>query len=165
MASEKSLKAKKNIVDEISSKIKDSESIIIFSYQGMTVADVTKLRNELRKTDSEMKIYKNTLARRAFSETGLNDEKFWEGPNAIIFGKSLLEPIKIISKFQKDNEHVVIRSGLADGKVMDTNTINEYASIPSKEGLLNMFAAGIMEHARNFAICVDLYAKKLEEEK
>ena len=165
MASEKSLNAKKNVVNEISEKIKNSESIIIFSYQGMTVADVTKLRNELRAAESEMKIYKNTLAQRAFSETGLDDEKFWEGPNAIIFGKTLLEPIKIISKYEKENDFITIRSGMADGKVLDLETIKEYASIPSKEGLLNMIAAGIMEHAKNFAICVDLYAKKLEEEK
>jgi len=165
MASEKSLKAKKDIVNEISDKIKNSESVIVFSYQGMNVADVTKLRNELREANSEMKIYKNTLARRAFSDTGLNDEEFWQGPNAIIFGSTLLEPIKIISNFGKDNECIKIRSGIADGKVLDIDTINEYASIPSREGLLNMFAAGIMEHARNFAICVDLYAKKLEEEK
>lgn len=165
MASEKSLAAKKNVVNEISDKIKSSESVIIFSYQGMSVADVTKLRNELREAGSEMKIYKNTLARRAFLETGLNDEKFWEGPNAIIFGSTLLEPIKIISKFEKDLEHIEIRSGLAGGEVIDKDAIKEYASIPSREGLLTMFAAGIMEHARNFAICVDLYAKKLEEEK
>ena len=165
MASEKSLAAKKNVVNEISDKIKSSESVIIFSYQGMSVADVTKLRNELREAGSEMKIYKNTLARRAFAETGLNDEKFWEGPNAIIFGKTLLEPIKIISKYEKDLEPIEIRSGLANGEVIDTNAIKEYASIPSREGLLTMFASGIMEHARNFAICIDLYAKKLEEEK
>ncbi len=165
MASEKSLNAKKSIVNEISDKIKNSESIIIFSYQGMNVSDITKLRNELREAQSEMKIYKNTLARRAFSDTGLNEESFWEGPNAIIFGSTLLEPIKIISKYEKDNDAVKIRSGIADGKVMDADVIHEYASIPSKEGLLNMFAAGIMEHAKNFAICVDLYAKKLEEEK
>lgn len=165
MASEKNLSAKKEIVSEISEKIKDSASVIVFSYQGMTVADMSKLRSELKKSGSEIKIYKNTLAKRAFNDLKIENEEFWEGPNAILFGNELLEPIKVISKFSKENKNVVIRTGVADGKVLSLDEIKSYAEIPSREGLLSMFAGGLMEHVRNFAIGVDMYAKKLEENK
>jgi large subunit ribosomal protein L10 len=163
MASEKNLKAKQNVVKEITSKINDSASVIVFSYQGMTVADMDALRNELRKSNSEVKIYKNTLAKRAFNDANIQNDEFWEGPNAILFGSELLEPIKVISKFSKNNEHIVIRTGLADGKILTLDEIKAYAEIPSREGLLCMFASGLMQHAKEFAIGLDLYAKKLEE--
>ena len=109
MASEKNLNAKKDIVKEISEKIKNSESVLVFSYQGMTVADMAKLRNELKKSDSEIKIYKNTLAKRAFEDVNLKSDEIWEGPNAILFGKELLEPIKVLSNAAKDNDNIEIR--------------------------------------------------------
>lgn len=163
MASAKNLAVKQDIVKEITDKIQNSTSVIVFSYQGMTVADLADLRTELRKSDSEVKIYKNTLAKRAFQDANIDNAEFWEGPNAILFGKDLLEPIKVISKFSKENEHIEIRTGLADGKILTLDEIKAYAEIPSREGLLTMFAAGLMEHAKKFAIGVDLYAKKIEE--
>lgn len=163
MASEKNLNLKKEVVNEISEKIKNSASVIVFTYQGMTVADMAALRNELKKSNSEVKIYKNTLAKRAFNDANIKNDEFWEGPNAILFGSELLEPIKVISKFSKENDHIEIRTGLADGKILTIDEIKAYAEIPSMEGLLTMFAGGLMEHVRNVAIGLDLYAKKLEE--
>ena len=163
MASEKNLNAKKETVKEISDKLKNSASIIVFSYQGMTVEDMANLRKELKKSNSEVKIYKNTLAKRAFTDANINNEEFWEGPNAILFGSELLEPIKVISKFSKDNEHIKIRTGLADGKILTLDEIKAYAEIPSREGLLTMIASGLMEYVKEVAIGIDMYAKKLEE--
>ena len=90
-------------------------------------------------------------------------DDFLEGPNAIVFGKDLLEPIKAISNFAKDHENLEIRVGIISGEVADINVINEYASIPSMEGLLTMLARGMMEHVSNLAIGLNLYAEKLEE--
>lgn len=165
MASEKSLNLKKEVVSEISDKIKNSASVIVFTYQGLTVADLANLRRELKKSNSEVKVYKNTLAKRAFEDAKIENSEFWEGPNAILFGGDLLEPIKVISEFSKDNDAVEIKTGYADGKILSLEDIKAYATIPSREGLLSMFAGGLMQHARNFAIGVDLYAKKLEENK
>ncbi len=163
MASEKILNAKKEVVSEIVDKINSSASVIVFTYQGMTVADMAKLRNELKKSNSEVKIYKNTLAKRAFNDANIKNDEFWEGPNAILFGSELLEPIKVISKFSKENKNIEIRTGYADGKILTLDEIKSYADIPSMEGLLTMFAGGLMEHVRNVAIGLDLYAKKMEE--
>ena len=163
MASAENLKVKNEVVSEITDRVKNSESVILFSYQGSTVADLSALRRELRKANSELKIYKNTLVKRALDDLKINIDGFLEGPNAIIFGKDLLEPIKVISKFAKENENLEIRVGIISGEVADINVINEYASIPSMEGLLTMLAGGMIEHVRNLSIGLNLYAEKLEE--
>ena len=129
----------------------------------MTVADLSELRVKLREADATVKVYKNTLLKRALDELNINFEGFLEGPNAILFGKNLLEPIKVLADFAKDHEKLEIRVGIISGSVADLATINEYASIPSREGLLTMLAAGMMEHVRNLSIALNLYAEGKEE--
>lgn len=163
MASAQNLKAKNEVVNEITESIKNSEAVILFTYQGLTVSELSDLRRELRKSDSELKIFKNTLTKRALDGLKINLDDFLEGPNAIIFGKDLLEPIKVISKFAKDHSKVEIRVGIISGDVADVNVINEYASIPSMEGLLTMLAGGMIEHIKNLSISLNLYADQLEE--
>ena len=162
MASTKILDMKKTIVDEITNSIKDSESVILFQYQGLTVAELSELRCKLRETDATVKVYKNTLLKRALDDLNLNFDGFLEGPNAICFGKNLLEPIKVLSEFAKDHEKMEIRVGIISGSVADLATIKEYATIPSRDGLLTMFAGGLMEHMRNFSIAVNLLAESKE---
>ena len=163
MASEKILNAKREVVNEIADKIKNSESVVLFSYQGLTVADMAELRSKLKEANGEVKIYKNTLVRRATDEMNLDMANVLEGPNAIIFGKELLEPIKVLSKFIKDHKCTEIRSGIINGEVVGIDTINEYASIPSMEGLLTMLAGGMIEHVKNLSIALNLYAEGLEK--
>ena len=162
MASSKILESKKAIVSEITDKIKNSESVILFEYQGLTVAEISELRRKLREAKGEVRIYKNTLLKRALDELNLSFDGFLEGPNAIMFGTDLLEPIKVIADFAKDHDKMQIRVGIINGDVAELSVINEYASIPSYEGLLTMLAAGMMEHVRNLAIGLNMYAEKLE---
>ncbi len=163
MASAKILEEKKNVVEEIKNNIKNSESVVIFTYQGLTVSDLSELRKELKSTDSEVKIYKNTLFKRAVDDLGINLDGFLEGPNAILFGKELLEPIKIISKFAKDHENANITVGIIDGAPADLNVLREYASIPSRDGLLTMLAGGMIQYVKDLAIGLNLYAEQLEK--
>ena len=163
MASQKILEAKKEIVNTIVDNIKNSESVILFQYQGLTVSDLSELRVKLREANATVKVYKNTLLKRALDELNLSFEGFLEGPNAILFGKDLLEPIKVLADFTKDHDKVEIRIGIISGSVADLATIKEYASIPSREGLLTMLAAGMMEHVRNLSIALNLYAEGKEE--
>ena len=95
MASTKILEQKKLVVDEIVNKLKSSESVIIFQYQGLTVEELSELRKELKNVDSEVKVYKNTLLKRAADELNLNLDEFLEGPKAILLGQELLEPLSI----------------------------------------------------------------------
>ena len=164
MASKKILEAKSAVVSEISEKVKASESVIVFSYQGLTVAEFTELRRNLKDANGEVKIYKNTLVRRALNDLSIGmDDAFLEGPNAIVFGESLLEPIKVLSKFAKEHEKATIRVGIISGNVASLETINEYASIPSREGLLTQLAGGMIQYVRDLSIALNLYSEQLEK--
>ena len=162
MASAKVLESKKQTVDAIVNKIQNSESVILFQYQGLTVAEMTELRKELLKVDAEVKVYKNTLLKRAMDEIGKDVDSFLSGPNAVLFGKNLLEPIKVISNFAKDHKKLEIRVGIISGNVADIDVIKDYASIPSREGLLTMLAGGMIQYVRDLAIGLNLYAEQLE---
>ena len=93
----------------------------------------------------------------------LNLDAFLEGPNAILFGKDLLEPIKAISEFAKEHDKAGIRVGIISGAKADLDVIKEYASIPSREGLLTMLAGGMIGIARDLSICLDLYSQQKEQ--
>ncbi len=162
MASEKILNEKKLIVKEIIDNIKNSESVILFQYQGLSVSDLSELRNKLNEIDSTVKIYKNTLLKRALDELKINMDEFLDGPNAILFGKELLEPIKIISNFAKDHDKLNIRVGIISGDVASLDEIKKYANIPSREGLLTMLAGGMIQYVKDLSISLNLYAEKLE---
>jgi len=162
MASEKILNEKKIIVSEIIDNIKNSESVILFQYQGLTVAEMSELRNKLNEVGSSVKIYKNTLLKRALSEVNVNMDEFLEGPNAVLFGETLLEPIKIIAEFAKEHEKLNIRVGIISGDVASLDVIKEYASIPSREGLLTMLAGGMIQYVKDLSISLNLYAEQLE---
>lgn len=163
MASEKILNAKKETVAEITSKLKGSESVVLFRYALSTVADMQELRRELKKIDSEVKVYKNTLVRKALDDMNIDLSSFLEGPNAIVFGKDLLEPIKALDEFAKNHGNIEVITGIINGEVVSLDTIKDYASTPSMDTLLTQIAAGLMQHVKNVAVGLDMYAKKLEE--
>lgn len=165
MASEKILDAKRQTVAEITDKLKNSKSVVLFKYSESTVKDMQELRRELKKVDSEVKIYKNTLVKRALDDMNIDLSSFLEGPNAIVFGSEILEPIKALDSFAKKHNNIQVITGIVDGEVVTLDTINNYASIPSREGLLTMFAGGLIEHVKNLSIALNLYAEKLGEEK
>ena len=164
MASKSILNAKEAVVKEIKASVQNSESVLLFSYQGLTVAEISELRRNLRNAQGDVKIYKNTLVKRALDELNIQmDTSFLEGPNAIVFGKELLEPIKVLSKFAKEHDKAVIRVGVISGSVADLETINSYASIPSREGLLTQLAGGMIQYVRDLSIALNLYAEQIEK--
>ena len=84
MASAKILEGKKAIVNEIKDNIQNSESVVIFTYQGLTVSELSELRRELKKTDSEVKVYKNTLFKRAIDDLEINLDGFLEDRKSVV---------------------------------------------------------------------------------
>ena len=164
MASKKILEAKEETVKTIEKAIKDSESVILFKYQGLTVSEISELRGNLRNNNGELKIYKNTLVKRALDNLKIDMEpSFLEGPNAIVFGKDLLEPIKVLNDFVKNHDKAEIRIGIIGGDIAPLATILEYANIPSREGLLTQLAGGMIEYVRELSIALNLYSEKLEK--
>ncbi len=163
MASEKNLKLKKSVVEEIKNKLDKSKTFLLLDYQGLTVSEFDSLRRSLRENGTDIKIYKNTLMDIALKDKKIGLNEFMAGPNAYLFSDGIIEPIKIVSEFAKDHPSLEIRVGYVDNEVIDKNVINEYASIPSMKGLLTMFAGGLIEHVKNLSIALNLYADKLEK--
>ena len=135
----------------------------IFDRNIENIKALSELRKKLREVKAEVKVYKNTLLKRALDDLKLSLDGFLEGPNAILFGESLLEPIKVIADFAKDHEKLSIRVGIISGDVADLATINEDANIPSYEGLLTMLAGGMIQYVRDLSIGLNLYAESLEK--
>ncbi|MFA5603545.1 MAG: 50S ribosomal protein L10 [Bacilli bacterium] len=163
MANQKILEKKQEIIDEISNNIKESQSVVFFEYSGLSVVDLTELRRNLKESDSEFKVYKNTLAERALNDLEIDLKDYLVGPKAIAFGKDAVAPIKILSEFAKKNKALEIKVGIVEGKITTIDTLNELAKIPSREGLLTQVASGLMGVVRDLSICLDLHSQNLEK--
>ena len=163
MASKEILKQKEATVKEITDKLDSSKTFLLLNYQGLTVSELRELRQSLREVNSDIKVYKNTLMSLALKNKNIELNDYMQGPNAYLFSESIIEPIKVVSKFAKDHPALEVRVGYIDNEVVDTTVISKYATIPSMEGLLTMFAGGLMEHVRNLSIGLNLYAEKLEK--
>ena len=90
-------------------------------------------------------------------------KEYLEGPSAISFSTDELAPVRVLSDFAKKHEALQLKVGIVEGKVATEDKLKEYASIPSREGLLTMLAGGLMATVRDLSICLDLYAKEKEE--
>ena len=163
MASKRILEQKQAVVKEITDKLDNAKTFLLLNYQGLTVSEFAELRRSLREVNSDVKIYKNTLMNLALKDKNIELSDYMEGPNAYLFADSIIEPIKVVSKFAKDHPALEVRVGYIDNQIADKKVISEYATIPSMEGLLTMFAGGLIEHVRNLSIGLNLYAEKLEE--
>ena len=163
MANAKILEQKQVVIDEIKEKFANAKSIVLFDPRGLKVSEVTELRRNLRESGSDYKVYKNTLAKRAIADSGLELDNYLEGPTAISFSSDELAPVKIISEFAKNHEALELKAGVVEGKVANVEELNSYASIPSREGLLTMLAGGLIGTVRDLSICLDLYSKEKEE--
>lgn len=162
MANIKIIEKKQEVVNEIVDKVKEANTTVIFEYQGLTVSETNELRRKLRESGSDYKVYKNTLAKRAMDTLKIDLGEL-EGPKAIAFGTDTIAPIKALSDFAKDHPALELKMGIVDGEIADEAKLKTLASIPSRDTLLTMFAAGLMEHVKNVAICLDLHAQNLEE--
>jgi len=163
MANAKIIEKKAEVVSEIKEKFQNAKSVVLFDYRGLTVAEVTELRRALREGNADYKVYKNTLAKRAVDELNIELGQFLEGPSAISFSTDELSPVKIISEFAKKHSALELKAGIVEGKVANSEELEKYAAIPSREGLLTMLAGGLIGTVRDLSICLDLYSKEKEE--
>ena len=163
MASKRILEQKENTVKEITDKISNSKTFLLLNYQGLTVSEIAELRSSLREVNSDIKVYKNTLMNLALKNKNIELNDYMSGPNAYLFSESIIEPIKVVSKFAKEHPALEVRVGYIDNQVVGKDVISQYATIPSMEGLLTMFAGGLIEHVKNLSIGLNLYAEKIEK--
>ena len=162
MPSAKVLDEKKAIVNEIKSKVEESKTLVLFDYSGISDAVGKSLRKELRNNDSDYKIYKNTLLKLAFKDLNIDLDSYLDGPTAIAFSKDDIAAIKVLSKCAKDNSTLELKAGVVEGNVADKNALNEFAKIPSREGLYTMLAGGMIGIIKDLSIALNLYTEQKE---
>ncbi len=163
MASEKILMQKQTVIDEIKDRAEKASTIVLFDYRGITDSEAKELRIKLRETNSDYKVYKNTLMARAFNDLGIDLSEGLTGPSAFAFSDDQVAPIKVLSDFAKSHPALVLKVGIIDGEKADAAKLAEYAALPSREQLLTMLAGGMIGIARDLSICLDLYSQQKEE--
>ena len=163
MASQKILEQKQVVIDEIKERASNAKTIVLFDYRGMTDSETKELRVKLRESNSDYKVYKNTLMARAFNDLGIDLNEALNGPSAFAYGEDQIAPIKTLSEFAKDHPALVLKVGIVDGEKADQAKLAEYATIPSREGLLTMLAGGMIGLVKDLSICLDLYSQQKED--
>ena len=153
------LKSKQEIVEKISESFKESASMTIVEYRGLTVAEISELKKSLKAAGSTFTVYKNTLVTRASEKLGYSElNQYLSGSNAFVFSKEINAGPKVLAKFAKRNELLVIKAGIAEGKVMDAQGMKTIASLPDKNGLLSMFLSCLNAPIQKFAATVKAVA-------
>ena len=157
MASEKILNQKKKEVEELAEKFKKAKLVLLTDYKGINVEDVTKLRASLRTTDTEYKVIKNNITRRALEACGVEGlEDQLLGTTAVIMGyEDYLEPLKAIYNYSKDNEFYKIKGGIIEGKVVSAEEIITLAKLPSRETLIAQLAGALLGNVTKLAVALD----------
>ena len=163
MASEVILKQKQVVIDEIKERAQSANSIVLFDYRGITDAEAKELRIKLRESNADYKVYKNTLMARAFNDLGIDLGDALTGPSAFAFSDDQIAPVKVLSEFAKEHPALALKVGIVDGEIADQAKLAEYATLPSRDGLLTMLAGGMIGIVRDLSICLDLYSQQKEE--
>jgi large subunit ribosomal protein L10 len=144
---------KEAVVAEIRGKIEAATAVIITEYRGLTVTNLAALRLSLRQHGAEYRVYKNTLARFAAREAGIEGlDDFLVGPTALTFVHGDVAAVaKSLKDFAKTNQNLVLQGGVVDGKAVSASYIDVLASLPSHEAMLGQFAGLLLALPRNMA--------------
>ena len=136
---------KEAVISDVTGLAAKAQTLVIAEYRGITVADMTKLRNTARSNGVSLSVLKNTLARRAVAGSAfevVSDQM--TGPLIYGFSEDAVAAAKVVAEFAKTNDKLVIRAGAYGGKALDVNGVKQLASIPSKEVLLSQLL-GLMQ--------------------
>ena len=147
------VEVKQPIVEKIAEEIKDAQSVVLVDYRGLTVAQDTELRKQLREAGVIYKVYKNTMMKRAFEGTefaALDD--CLEGPSAIAISKDdATAPARILAKYAKQFPALELIAGVVEGAYNDQAGIQALSQVPSREELLGKLLGSIQSPITNFA--------------
>ena len=167
MASEKILKAKQEQVSALKDKMTNSISGVVVDYRGITVADDTRLRKELREAGVEYRVIKNNILRRAAQEAGLADlTAYTTGTTAFaVSAEDPIAPAKILNRFAEASRGAYsIKGGFMEGKVMTGEEVQALAKLPGKTELLTMLCMALNGNIRGLAVALNAVAEKNGEE-
>ncbi|MDM8311190.1 LSU ribosomal protein L10P [Clostridium cadaveris] len=151
-------------VEEIKEKLQKSQSVILASYQGLTVEEDTQLRKSLREAGVEYKVYKNTLVILAAKELGIEGlDKHLQGPISIAIGyDDVTAPARILNDFAKTHKKLELKAGLVQGEIYDADKVKQLANIPSKDILIAKLLGSIKSPLSKFAYLLNAIKESKE---
>lgn len=131
---------KKFIVEELEKEIRNANPLVFTDYSRVKAINLTQLRAQLRGVNSNYRVVQNSLFLKALQNTGSGDKYagYLTGPTAVAYGgKDVIEVIKALMKFVKDNPNaLVIKGGIVDNQFFELKGLEVLAKLPSKEALL-----------------------------
>jgi len=156
------IEIKKPIVEEISANIEGAQSVVLVDHRGLTVAQDTELRKQLREAGVVYKVYKNTMLNFAFKGTEFEGlAPYLEGPSAIAISKDdATAPARILCKFAKTAPNLEVKGGVVEGTVYDAKGIEAISAVPSKEELLGKLLGSIQSPISNLARVLNQIAEQ-----
>ena len=164
MPNAKVLSEKQAIVAALTEQLQNAASGVLVDYKGITVAEDTALRAELRQNDVQYSVVKNTLVRFALDDTGLGElDEHLHGTTALaVCADDPIAPMRVINKYSKkfNGEKFIIKAGFMDGKVLELNEIKKLAELPSKEVLQAQVMGTMLAPITSLAIVIKAIAEK-----
>ena len=155
---------KEQEIKSIAEKFAKSKGAFIVDFKGMKVEQVTSLRKKLHGSKSEMKVVRNTLAKRALKDYPQVDQALsgsLKGTNAVVFSyEEVNATAKVLADFAKDVEILQIKTGVMDGEALNDAKIKFLATLPGKDQLRAMFLGVLQAPGSKLARCLNEYAKK-----
>jgi large subunit ribosomal protein L10 len=152
---------KQAVIEQVTGLAAKAQTLVMAEYRGITVADMTKLRNDARSKGVNLSVLKNTLARRAVAGSAFEVVgNQMTGPLIYGFSVDAVAAAKVVADFAKTNDKLVIRGGAFAGKALDVNGVKRLASIPSKEVLLAQLCGLLMSPISRTAVVLGALAAK-----
>ncbi len=157
MPNAKVLSEKQAIVEALAQRIQNAGAGILVDYKGITVAEDTELRTELRKAGVDYTVVKNTLTRKALDKLGMNDlDHVLNGTTSLATAESdPIAPFRIISDYSKKlGERFNVKAAFMEGKVLSESEIAEMAELPSKDALYAKVLGTMIAPITGLAVCL-----------
>jgi len=145
--------AKVATVDEVKAKVDSTSTALVTEYRGLTVAEISNVRRQLRTLGADYKVFKNTLVRRAVAGTSAEPiAQFLEGPTAIAFVDGDVSAVaKALRDLAKASPKLILKGGVLDGKALGPKDISALADLPSRDVLLAQIAGALASPLRTMA--------------
>lgn len=165
MANEQIVAKKAEKVAEVVEKLQKASSVVVFDYRGLTVAEDTALRVEMRKNGVEYTVLKNHIVSRALESMNVEGmSEMLKGPSAFAISyDDAVTPARILKGFVKKVKKGEVKGGIVEGAVTDAKAMDAIADLPSREVLIARLLGSMMSPISGLAIVLDQIAKKKAE--
>ena len=163
MANIQNIERKAEQVSAVAEKIKKAQSVVAFDYRGITVAEDTELRAEMRKANVEYAVIKNHIMERACEASGIEAKhaSFLKGPSAFAFGyDDVAAPARILKGFIKKAKKCELKGGILETSLLSAAQVEAIADMPSREVLIARMLGSMMSPISKLAIAINEIAKK-----